>query len=68
MTSRVATKKSIEHVPAVIKEMMLQGSVDEEHARQFIGIVLFGAFTGQRVSRHNRSVESGTVAESTATR
>jgi hypothetical protein len=27
---------------------MLKGSIDEEHARQFVGIVFFGAFTGQR--------------------
>jgi hypothetical protein len=27
---------------------LLQGSIDEEHAWQFMGIVLLGAFTGQR--------------------
>ncbi len=27
---------------------MFQGSINEAHARQFVGIVLFGAFTGQR--------------------
>jgi hypothetical protein len=27
---------------------MLQGSINKEHAQQFAGIVLFGAFTGQR--------------------
>lgn len=48
MTARVVTKEDIEHVLAVIKAEMLKGSIDEEHARQFMGIVLFGAFTGQR--------------------
>jgi integrase len=48
MTARVVTKKDVDHVLKVIKEAMLQGSIDEEHARQFVGIVLFGAFTGQR--------------------
>ncbi|MGA7076651.1 MAG: hypothetical protein WBZ42_08945 [Halobacteriota archaeon] len=48
MTARVVTKDDIEHVLAVIKEEMLRGLIDEEHARQFMGIVLFGAFTGQR--------------------
>ena len=48
MTARVVTKKDVDHVLTVIKEAMLQGSIDEEHARQFVGIVLFGAFTGQR--------------------
>ena len=48
MTARVVTKEDIEHVLAVIKEAMLEESIDEERARQFMGIVLFGAFTGQR--------------------
>jgi integrase len=48
MTARVVTKDDIEHVLAVIKQQMLHGSIDEEHARQFAGVVLFGAFTGQR--------------------
>jgi integrase len=48
MTARVVTKKDVDHVLTVIKEAILQGSIDEEHARQFVGIVLFGAFTGQR--------------------
>jgi hypothetical protein len=33
---------------AVIKQQMLNGSIDEEHTRKYLGIVLFGAFTGQR--------------------
>ena len=44
----MVTKDDIEHVLAVIKQQMLHGSIDEEHARQFAGVVLFGAFTGQR--------------------
>ncbi|MGZ7131533.1 MAG: hypothetical protein ACXVIX_10345, partial [Halobacteriota archaeon] len=48
MTARVVTKGDIEHVLAVIRGGLLTGSVDEEHAKQFTGIVLFGAFTGQR--------------------
>lgn len=48
MTLRVVTKEDIEYVLAVIKEAMLEESIDEERARQFMGIVLFGAFTGQR--------------------
>jgi hypothetical protein len=46
MTARVATKEDIEHVLGVIQDAMIQGSIDEDHVRQFIGIVLFGAFTG----------------------
>jgi hypothetical protein len=37
MTARVVTLDDIEHVLAVIKEEMLRGSIDEEHARQFTG-------------------------------
>jgi hypothetical protein len=48
MTARVVTKADIENVLAVIKTEMLKGSIDEEHERQFIGVALFGAFTGQR--------------------
>ncbi|MGZ7164464.1 MAG: hypothetical protein ACXVIK_09410, partial [Halobacteriota archaeon] len=48
MTARVVTKDDIEHVLAVIKDERLKRSIDEEHARQYTGIVLFGAFTGQR--------------------
>ena len=48
MTARVVTKDDIEHVLAVIKAEMLKGSLDKKHAWQFIGTVLFGAFTGQR--------------------
>ena len=48
MTARVVTKDDIEHVLAVIKQQALHGSIGEEHARQFAGVVLFGAFTGQR--------------------
>ena len=48
MTARVVTKDDIEHVLAVIEQPMLHGSIDEEHARQLEGVVLFGAFTGQR--------------------
>ncbi|MGZ4891591.1 MAG: hypothetical protein ACXV2B_04955 [Halobacteriota archaeon] len=48
MTARVVTKDDIEHVLAVIKDEMLKGSIDGERARNFMGIVLFGAFTGQR--------------------
>jgi len=43
MTARVVTKDDIENALAVIKQQMLQGSIDEEHARQFAGVVLFGA-------------------------
>ncbi|MGA3199196.1 MAG: hypothetical protein ABSD89_07290 [Halobacteriota archaeon] len=49
MTARMITKDDIEHMLAVIKQQMLHGSIDEEHARQFAGVVLFGAFTGQRL-------------------
>ncbi len=48
MTGRVVTKEDIEHVQAVIKEEMLSRWIDEEHDGQFMGIVLFGAFSGQR--------------------
>ena len=48
MTARIVTKEDIEHVLAVIKAGMLKGSIDQEHAQHFMGIVLFGAFTGQR--------------------
>lgn len=48
MTARIVTKEDIEHVLAVIKQVMLEGLVDEERVRQFMGIVLFGAFKGQR--------------------
>lgn len=37
----------MELVPAVIREELHKGTIDEEHARQFTGIMLFGAFTGQ---------------------
>ena len=48
ITARVVTKDDIEHLLAVIKQQMLNGSIDEESARQFAGVVVFGAFTGQR--------------------
>jgi integrase len=48
MTSRVVTKDDIEHVLGVIKQEKLHGSINEGHALQFMGLVLFGAFTGQR--------------------
>ncbi len=48
MTARVVTKDDIEHVLAVIKQQVLHGLIDEERARQFAGLVLFGVFTGQR--------------------
>lgn len=48
MTSRIVTKEDVEHVLTIVKEAMLQESLDEVHARQFIGIVLFGAYTSQR--------------------
>jgi hypothetical protein len=48
MTERVVTKEDIEHILAVIKEAKLRGLLDEIRARQFIGIVLLGALTGQR--------------------
>lgn len=48
MTARVVTKDDIEHVLEVIKQELLRDTIDEEHANQFVGIVLFGAFTGQR--------------------
>jgi integrase len=41
MMARVVTKGDIEHVLAVIKQQML-------HGQRFAGVVLFGAFTGQR--------------------
>ena len=42
MTARVVTKDDIEHVLGVIKQQMSHGSIDEEHARRFAGVVLFG--------------------------
>ncbi|MFZ0926365.1 MAG: hypothetical protein WCE82_09645 [Halobacteriota archaeon] len=48
MTAQVITKDGIEHTLAVIKQQMLHGSIDEEDARQFAGVVLYGAFTSQR--------------------
>jgi hypothetical protein len=48
LTGRVVKKDDIEHVLAIIKQQMLYGSIDEASARQFVGIVMFGAFTGQR--------------------
>jgi integrase len=48
MTARVVTKEDIENVLAIIKAEMVKGSIEEDRARQFMGIVLFGAFTGQR--------------------
>jgi len=48
MTERVVTKEDIEHVLSVIKQEKLNGSLDQDHVLQFIGIVLFGAYTGQR--------------------
>jgi len=48
MTNRIVTKDDIETVLAVIKENMLHGSIDKAHVQQFNGIVLFGAYTGQR--------------------
>ena len=48
MTSRIVTKGDIEHVLAVIDENMLRGTLDEAHGWQFSGIILFGAYTGQR--------------------
>jgi len=48
MTARVVTKEDVEQVLAIFKAEMLKGSIDEERARQFVGVVLFGAFTGQR--------------------
>jgi integrase len=47
-TARVVTKEDVELVLAVIRDELVKGAIDEEHARQFIGIVLFGAFIGQR--------------------
>jgi len=49
MTARVVTKDDIEHVLAVIKREMPNGSIDEERAKQFTAITVFGAYTGQRV-------------------
>jgi len=48
MTSRIVTKEDIENVITAIKENLRRGSIDEAHAQQFNGIVLFGAYTGQR--------------------
>ncbi len=48
MTSRIMAKEDTETVLVVIKENMLHGSIGEAHAQQFSGIVLFGAYTGQR--------------------
>jgi hypothetical protein len=44
----VVTKDDIENVLAVIRGEFLGGSIDQELAQQFEGIVLFSAFTGQR--------------------
>ena len=48
MTNRIVTKDDIETVIAAIKENKLSGSIDEAHAQQFGGIVLFRAYIGQR--------------------
>jgi hypothetical protein len=48
ITARVVTKDDIEHVLAVVRQQVFDGAIDAEHARQFTGVVLFGAFTGQR--------------------
>ena len=44
----MVTKADIEHVLGVIRKQRFDGAIDKEHARQFAGVVLFGAFTGQR--------------------
>ena len=48
MTARIITKNDVEHILAVINQDLERGSIDELHARQFCGLVMFGAFTGQR--------------------
>ena len=48
MTARIITKDDVERVLSVINQEMERGSIDEVHARQFNGLVLFGALTGQR--------------------
>ncbi|MGZ4906783.1 MAG: hypothetical protein ACXVIF_07135 [Halobacteriota archaeon] len=48
MTARVVTKDDIEHVLAVIEHDALKRLIDRARAKQNTGIVLFGAFTGQR--------------------
>jgi len=48
MTARIVTNEDIEHILTVIKDDVLKGSIDNKRAQQFMGIVFFGAFTGQR--------------------
>ena len=61
MTARIVTKEDIERVLGVINEEMQKGSLDEAHGCQFIGIVLFGAFTGQRPYTYYRAAAGRTV-------
>ncbi|MGZ4944300.1 MAG: hypothetical protein ACXVIG_07185, partial [Halobacteriota archaeon] len=48
MTARVITKGDFERVLSHIQQETERGSIDELHARQFSGLVVFGAYTGQR--------------------
>jgi integrase len=48
MTARIVTKDDVEHVLAVINLELRQRSIDELHAIHFKGLILFGAYTGQR--------------------
>ena len=48
MTARIITKDDVEHVLSVINQELEHGAIDELHARQFNGLVVFGALTVQR--------------------
>lgn len=48
MTGRIITKDDAERVLKVINVELRRGSIDELHAKQFRGLILFGAYTGQR--------------------
>ena len=48
MTARIVTKSDVERVLSVINQEKERGFIDELHARQFSGLVMFGAYTGQR--------------------
>ncbi|MGB7901285.1 MAG: hypothetical protein WCG09_02405 [Halobacteriota archaeon] len=48
VTSRIVTIEDIENILSAIKQAYCAGDIDSDHYLNFMALVLFGAFTGQR--------------------
>jgi integrase len=48
VTSRIVTKGDIKNILKAIERIYQSGQIDERHCLNYKGLVLFGAFTGQR--------------------